>query len=472
MQNKFKPRDLLASSDFAVSSKRALPIQDAAHTKMAWNALTKAQGLTDDERMSARNKIIRRANKFDVDMAGWNVSDEEMQAALSEEDEQCAETESTEHCVRFDAMAVSVPEELASHPNQAFFSGVLTKLDEPSDAAPVSSRTDTKPRRVILPKIVAEKALSSLLLMAIDFRDDLSGHDPTQKIGIITEANIVGNEIQIKGFFYSADFPDEVKRIQAQKTQLGFSYEAKVAFRQLNDDFSLITECVFTGAAVLYKSKAAYQTTSISAQNADGEKMDPKFLEQLEKITARLEKIEASASASSSANTSLYSMVKPHVDSLLSAAKSLSESGMGEGHVSAIKSVANHLLSEALSGRMPSSFESNPSATVSASAVSDKEIKTLTEKLESVSAELADLKKAKFHASGEPTRVTEPTVPGAGTVISKVIPGAGEHKSTEELFSKFYAEAEAEGETSPDIKASKALAKIAKYRAENQRRSA
>ena len=70
------------------------------------------------------------------------------------------------------------------------FSGVLTKLDEPSDYAPGGAAG----KRIIVTADAAQKALESLLGMAVDFTPSFDGHDAKSKIGIITSADIVGNE--------------------------------------------------------------------------------------------------------------------------------------------------------------------------------------------------------------------------------------------------------------------------------------
>jgi hypothetical protein len=55
-------------------------------------------------------------------------------------------------------------------------------------------------------------------------------------------------------------------QIKANKDNLGFSFEARdLMTTDSNADPIRIAECVFTGAAILLKDKAAYRTTSIHA---------------------------------------------------------------------------------------------------------------------------------------------------------------------------------------------------------------
>lgn len=406
---KTKQRDALPDSDFAVPGKRALPMHDVTHTKMAWNMLSKTHGLTPEESATAKNRILKRAHEFGIDTKDWNASAEDLEASFTEE----------QH-MQFSGMAVSVPDSDNEHPNKIPFSGVLTRIDEPSDN-PLSG-SDGK--CVILPAAVAAKALSSLLLMAIDFQDDLSGHDAQQKIGLIEEANIIGNEIQIKGFFYGADFPAEVKRIQAEKSRLGFSYEAQVKVRSMADDPLVIIDCVFTGAAVLYKDKAAYTTTSLTANAEKETDMSNEILEALGKLTSKLENLETEikevkASAEDNKNVqanSIYGMVKPHADTLHAAAASMEKAGIGlhpsNGHVMALRCMANHMMAEAAQGKMPHVYQNTDFMHAAADKTKkDKkeentELKAFQAEMDSLKTKLADAEKARFEASANPNRKT------------------------------------------------------------------
>lgn len=160
-----------------------------------------------------------------------------------------------------EAMALQMPE-VAGHPNRMPFSGVLTRLDTPSDRPPGGA----KGKRVILTTKAAERALPSLLGMAVDFTPSLDDHDAQRKIGVITSAAIEGDAINIGGFIYARDFPAEASRIQSERDRLGFSWElAEIYVERLDADPLVITDAYFTGAAILRKDKAAYQSTSLAA---------------------------------------------------------------------------------------------------------------------------------------------------------------------------------------------------------------
>jgi hypothetical protein len=165
--------------------------------------------------------------------------------------------------VHLHAMALNISN--SDHPNKMPFSGILVRLDEPSDAAPGGANG----RRIIVTAEAAERALPSLLGMAVDFTPSFDGHDAQAKIGVITSADIVGNAISISGFIYAADFPETASMIKAMKSALGFSFEAqRLTVSDPSADILTITGLAFTGAAILRKDKAAYTTTSLAASAA------------------------------------------------------------------------------------------------------------------------------------------------------------------------------------------------------------
>ena len=154
-----------------------------------------------------------------------------------------------------------------THPNRRNFEGVLTRLDQPSDAAPTGSRG----HRVILTTAAAEEALDSLEGMPVGFGPCWGVHNMRQRCGIITEGVIVGDELRVCGYLFDKDFPEVAKMIA--QGRLGMSYELDNAHiadqREAN---WTITKLTFVGAAILFAEKAAYKTTRISlSAGASGE---------------------------------------------------------------------------------------------------------------------------------------------------------------------------------------------------------
>jgi hypothetical protein len=161
--------------------------------------------------------------------------------------------------MRLEAMAVRIPV-VDGHPNRVAFEGILTMVDTASDKAPAGARG----HRVMLTREAAEKALPSLLGMAVDYRPGWDGHDARCKIGLLTEANVEGNKLTVRGYLYARDFPEVAEAIVAHAPeQMGMSYEiADARVEDMRADIWKLTRVTFTGAAILLREKAAYRATS------------------------------------------------------------------------------------------------------------------------------------------------------------------------------------------------------------------
>ena len=161
--------------------------------------------------------------------------------------------------MRLEAMAMQFPD-VTGHPNRIPFEGVLTTVDEPSTRAPSGARG----HRVILSSRAAKESLPSLLGMAIGFTPGYDGHDVRRKCGLITEADVVGRELRVRGHIYGRDFPEMVKRLDKEtQDSMGMSYElAEAQIEDVHAAIWLVTKAMFTGAAVLLREKAAYKATS------------------------------------------------------------------------------------------------------------------------------------------------------------------------------------------------------------------
>ena len=206
-----------------------------------------------------------------------------------------------------ESMAIEMPA-VFGHPNRIGFRGVLTLVDVVSDRAPAGARG----HRVMLARKAAEAAIPSLLGMALDYSPRFDAHDTRRKIGLITRAEIVGREIAVGGFLYGRDFPEIVEEIgktgpsrqpsaisqqpsvirtrsgsrgvsftagrnepprhanteragdPGTQAVLGMSYEiADAVVDDIKAAVWVLNKVTFTGAAVLRRDKAAYQSTWI-----------------------------------------------------------------------------------------------------------------------------------------------------------------------------------------------------------------
>ena len=140
------------------------------------------------------------------------------------------------------------------------FEGILAVVDAASDKSPRGARG----HRVILTREAAEKALPSLLGMAVDYRPGWDGHDTRRKIGLLTEAELIGQRLVVRGYLYARDFPEVAGAIQAlDPGSMGMSYELTDArVEDMRADVWNLTRVKFTGAAILLREKAAYRATS------------------------------------------------------------------------------------------------------------------------------------------------------------------------------------------------------------------
>ena len=411
-----KERDALPASDFAVPGKRQLPMHDAKHARLAWDMVNRTGGLSDSEKSTARSRIKRRAKELGIDTSDWG-EDVHGEAELH---------------LLIKAMSINVPH-VEDHPNRMPFSGVLTRVDQPSDAAPGGASG----KRAYLPKIVAEAMLPSLLSMPIDMSDGFEGHNVRQKIGTITGARIEGDALLIEGFFYSSDFPEECAAIQADKEALGFSYEIQARTEPMAGGFLKIVSGVFTGAAVLRKDRAAYHSTSIAAAIAPDKEIDAMTKEELAAIVAEAVKpLQDELTAlkkgteTLAANAMIRDKIQPHIDGLRSCAAAMEAAGVGmhpqRGHVAVLNHMASSMEADAAQGKVPhiyrdhdwtfASRENPPKdKTKEQEDMDAAQFKALTESIAALSAKVdstattvTDLKASAFRASAEPVRRSIP----------------------------------------------------------------
>lgn len=404
-------RDAMPDHLFGVPRTRQLPLNDERHIRMGWSQLPRTQGITDEERKEARTRILKRAHELGIDTKDWEVK----AVAITLDGMMFA----------LEAMSLEVPQ--IEHPNRMPFSGVLTRIDEPSDEPPGGAGG----KCVEIPKNVAEEALPTLLGMAIDYTENFDGHDAKSKIGVITEATISGNAIHIAGFLYASDFPEECARIQKEKNQLGFSYECKVAISDMDADPWVVTRIIFTGAAVLYKDKAAYRTTSLAAQAEKEDSMTPEELKKLNDSIATLaasvgtigdkvNKIEAKqleAGKGASLAGPIIDQVRPHVDACNALAASMEAAGIGthpsRGHVAHLKHMAAHLAASAVSGQLPHIYRDHdylPDARVEAGKDGEK---VLAAAKDAMSTAIAEAQKA----TGDQLKAVSDAVSALSTTV-------------------------------------------------------
>ena len=69
---KTSTRDDLDDDQFAVPAKRKLPIENEKHIRLAWDLLDDTEGLTAEEKATAKTRILHAARKHDMDVSDWS----------------------------------------------------------------------------------------------------------------------------------------------------------------------------------------------------------------------------------------------------------------------------------------------------------------------------------------------------------------------------------------------------------------
>lgn len=176
------------------------------------------------------------------------------------------------------------------NPNKMTFEGVLTYLGVPSDVPPGGSGG----LKVLIPVEVGREALPSLIGTPVNLAASMDDHDTSSVVGVINEAWLgdetpKGVPIHVRGHIFAKSFPNEARAIKASQASLGFSYETAKTSLQAGkyngEDVAVATSLVFTGAAILFKHAAAYQSTSLAA-SAD-------VLAYIQSLEARIAELEA-----------------------------------------------------------------------------------------------------------------------------------------------------------------------------------
>ena len=187
-----------------------------------------------------------------------------------------------------DSVALDMPPG-DDNPNRVPWRGILTQVDQPSTRPPNGSHG----HRVLIPRAVAETALPSLLGMPVNVAGDQRDHEKPAITGVITSAMIEGNDVVVAGHLFGKNVPDKVSTIQDNKHRLGMSYE--IGDVVVEDDTASIwtlLSFIFTGAAILEKTAAAYSHTAIAA-SVEEETLMPgeatAIMDELKKLGRQIE---------------------------------------------------------------------------------------------------------------------------------------------------------------------------------------
>ena len=174
-----------------------------------------------------------------------------------------------------------------SHSNKMKFTATVMYLDQYSDGVPDGSVWE----KILLEKSECEKSLETMNLMGINCVWDewgkanwqFDGHDPRNKIGVVENTYIEGNELKIDGIIYKRDFSDISQFIRNTMESMGFSIEASFNDWEETEEGLIIRDVEFTGVSMLFKNCAAYSDTYIETLSAS--KKDKEIMTQEERNT-------------------------------------------------------------------------------------------------------------------------------------------------------------------------------------------
>lgn len=194
-----------------------------------------------------------------------------------------------------------------NNPDVLNFSGVAGYVDTPTDGTPCGGIMGYK--TIISSENIDVESLTGSgvnVQWSDDFFSDpaynLKDHAPRFKVGVVDEAHLNGNEIAVAGHLWKNDFPDVCDTIESAKESLGFSVEVYFDGVMRDDKAQTLTGlgAHFTGVAILYKNKAAFQNTKFmcSMMNKENEELNEETKnaldEQQKAFDAKFSALEAS----------------------------------------------------------------------------------------------------------------------------------------------------------------------------------
>lgn len=272
------------------------------------------------------------------------------------------------------------------NPDLMKFSATVGYLDTPTDATPCGGMSGYK-------TVISSEGtdVQTLVGMGVNcdygWGNDFKGHDKWFKIGTITSAWMQGNEIKAEGHLWKADFPDICDTIECAKDSLGCSVE--LYFESVEEDKAnkniIGKNAHFTGVAILYKSKAAFQRTSIMC--AIKQQEEDKLNEEIQKVLdEQNKKVEGQFAAMNEAIAKIAASVEAlstqNTQNAQTAQADATDAGSAKCAEAAVEGFDFEALSKAIVDGVTAAFEkneSNKADSVSVDATADVQRKTVSD---------------------------------------------------------------------------------------------
>lgn len=179
--------------------------------------------------------------------------------------------------------------ESKDNPDLMRFTATACYLDTPTDGTPCGGISDYKT------VISSDADIQSLVGMGVNCLwsdgwfagENLKDHNPWFKIGVITDAKLEGNAVNVEGHLWKVDFPDICDTIECAKESLGCSVELYFDGVRRDDGEKLLygQGGHFTGMAILYKTKAAFQNTKFMCSLMKGQEGENMTQEEMNALT-------------------------------------------------------------------------------------------------------------------------------------------------------------------------------------------
>lgn len=193
----------------------------------------------------------------------------------------------------------------SDHPNIMRFQGVLLRLNEPSTKAPNGSDG----HRILVTSSTAKKNLHTLIGMGLNYAPSLKEHAQRRKVGVITGAQIKGNELWVTADIWKHDFPEAERDLK--RPGLGMSMEInQVDVKDKGAPIWELSDFCFLGATILEKNAAAYNKTLAIAAKAEERK------NMADKVIKKVDGVKVYQMAASAAVKEVMNELRPIIQGL------------------------------------------------------------------------------------------------------------------------------------------------------------
>lgn len=159
--------------------------------------------------------------------------------------------------------------------NRSPITGVLFRVDEPSEAVPAKGPG----MPLYVPQSVAASILNTIAGLPLDAHDNLSQHADEEIAGVMLSAELKDKDFVVHGYLWPASKSSKVRKIVANQERLGMSMTADAWGHEAEVDGKKVfwvDDIELNGANILFSDCATYQKTRlIVAEKQEPGSRDP-----------------------------------------------------------------------------------------------------------------------------------------------------------------------------------------------------